>query len=391
MGNPRARYTLEFKVEAVRMVRNGQSQAAVAKILGISTQTLNSWLKADEAGKLAGAGKLVSAEQMEIARLRAENANLRMERDILGKSDGILREEVSVKYAWIERHSRQWPVSVACEALGVSPSGYHNRKARDVDPDRPRRRISNDALLVHIKAVHAESKGEYGWPRVWKRLLAQGIRVSKDRVQRLMKLHGIKARTKRRFKATTDSRHNLPVAPNLLQRDFSPTKPDQVWTTDITYLWTDEGWLYLTVILDLFSRQVVGWSLKPHMRTELVSDALRMAWFRRRPETGLIVHSDRGSQYCSAEFQDLLKSYGMQSSMSRRANCWDNAPTESLWGSLKQARIHGKRFATRREAMDEVIDWLSFYNHSRLHSTLNYVSPMQFEQDWHAAQRKEAA
>ncbi|MFX1670702.1 IS3 family transposase [Paraburkholderia sp. A2WS-5] len=391
MGNPRARYTLEFKVEAVRMVRNGQSQAAVAKILGISTQTLNSWLKADEAGKLAGAGKQVSAEQMEIARLRAENAKLRMERDILGKSDGILREEVGVKYAWIERHSRQWPVSVACEALGVSPSGYHNRKARDVDPDRPRRRISNDALLVHIKAVHAESKGEYGWPRVWKKLLAQGIRVSKDRVQRLMKLHGIKARTKRRFKATTDSSHNLPVAPNLLQRDFSPAKPDQVWTTDITYLWTDEGWLYLTVILDLFSRQVVGWSLKPHMRTELVSDALRMAWFRRRPETGLIVHSDRGSQYCSAEFQDLLKSYGMQSSMSRRANCWDNAPTESLWGSLKQARIHGKRFATRREAMDEVIDWLSFYNHSRLHSTLNYVSPMQFEQDWHAAQRKEAA
>ncbi|MBN3793301.1 IS3 family transposase [Burkholderia sp. Ac-20353] len=391
MGNPRARYTLEFKVEAVRMVRNGQSQAAVAKILGISTQTLNSWLKADEAGKLAGAGKQVSAEQMEIARLRAENAKLRMERDILGKSDGILREEVGVKYAWIERHSRQWPVSVACEALGVSPSGYHNRKARDVDPDRPRRRISNDGLLVHIKAVHAESKGEYGWPRVWKKLLAQGIRVSKDRVQGLMKLHGIKARTKRRFKATTDSRHNLPVAPNVLQRDFSPAKPDQVWTTDITYLWTDEGWLYLTVILDLFSRQVVGWSLKPHMRTELVSDALRMAWFRRRPETGLIVHSDRGSQYCSAEFQDLLKSYGMQSSMSRRANCWDNAPTESLWGSLKQARIHGQRFATRREAMDEVIDWLSFYNHSRLHSTLNYVSPMQFEQDWHAAQRKEAA
>ena len=191
-----------------------------------------------------------------------------------------------MKYAWIERHSRQWPVSVACQALGVSPSGYHNRKARDVDPDRPRRRISNDALLVHIRAVHAESKGEYGWPRVWKKLLAQGIRVSKDRVQRLMKLHGIKARTKRRFKATTDSKHNLPVAPNLLQRDFSSAKPDQVWTTDITYLWTDEGWLYLTVILDLFSRQVVGWSLKPHMRTELVSDALRMAWFGvgRRPD-----------------------------------------------------------------------------------------------------------
>jgi transposase InsO family protein len=145
-----------------------------------------------------------------------------------------------LKYAWIEFHSRQWPVSLTCQVLGVSPSGYHARKARDVDTERPRRRISNDALLVHIKAVHAESKGEYGWPRVWKKLLAQGIRVSKDRVQRLMKLHGIRAKTKRRFKATTDSNHNLPVAPNLLQRDFSPARPDQAWSTDITYLWTDE-------------------------------------------------------------------------------------------------------------------------------------------------------
>jgi putative transposase len=266
-----------------------------------------------------------------------------------------------MKYAWIELHSRQWPVSLTCQVLGVSPSGYHARKARDVDTDRPRRRISNDALLVHIKAVHAESKAEYGWPRVWKQLLAQGIRVSKDRVQRLMKLHGIKAKTKRRFKVTTDSNHSLPVAPDLLQRDFSPARPDQVWTTDITYIWTDEGWLFLTVILDLFSRQVVGWSMQPHMRTELVSDALRMAWFRRRPQAGLILHSDRGSQYCSHDFQDLLKGYGMRSSMSRKGNCWDNSPTESLWGSLKRARILGQRFATRREAMDEVIDWLSFY------------------------------
>ncbi|MGF6483489.1 transposase InsO family protein [Paraburkholderia sp. JPY419] len=146
----------------------------------------------------------------------------------------------------------------AVSGTGRQPQWLHACKARDVDTDRPRRRISNDALLVHIKAVHAQSKGEYGWPRVWKKLLAQGVRVSKDRVQRLMKLHGVKAKTKRRFKATTDSNHNLPVAPNLLQRDFSPGGPDQVWSTDITYLWTDEGWLYLTVILDLFSRQVAG-------------------------------------------------------------------------------------------------------------------------------------
>ncbi len=297
-----------------------------------------------------------------------------------------------MKYAWIERHRRQWPVSLSCQVLGVSPSGYHARKAREIgDPGRPRRSISDDALLVHIRAIHAEVKGEYGWPRVWKELLTRGIRVGKDRVRKLMKLHGIKARTKRKFKAKTDSNHNLPVAENLLQRDFSPAQPDQVWSTDITYIATDEGWLYLTVFIDLFSRQVVGWSLKPHMRTELVADALRMAWFRRRPAQGLIVHSDRGSQYCGHEFQDLLKQYGMRSSMSRKGNCWDNSPTESLWGSLKVARLHGRRFATRREAMDEVIDWLGFYNHRRLHSTLGYLSPMQFERNWFASQQQRAA
>jgi putative transposase len=297
-----------------------------------------------------------------------------------------------VKYAWIERNRRHWPVSLACEVLGVSPSGYHERKRRENAPsDGPRRSISNDALLVHIRAVHAETKGEYGWPRVWKELLARGIRVGKERVQKLMQLHGIKARAKRKYKATTDSNHSLPVAENLLERDFAPPAPDRVWSSDITYIATDEGWLYLAVVIDLFSRQVVGWSMKLHMKTELVADALRMAWFRRHPEAGLIFHSDRGSQYCGHEFQRVLNGYGMRSSMSRKGDCWDNAVTESLWGSLKVARLHGRRFETRRDAMDEVIDWLSFYNHRRLHSTLGYVSPMQFERAWFAAQEKRVA
>ena len=297
-----------------------------------------------------------------------------------------------MKYAWIERNRRHWPVSLACEVLGVSPSGYHERNRRErARSDSPRRSFSNDALLIHIRAVHAEAKGEYGWPRVWKELLARGIRVGKQRVQKLMQLHGIKARAKRKFKATTDSNHSLPVAENLLNRDFTPAAPDRVWTSDITCIATDEGWLYLTVVIDLFSRQVVGWSMKPHMRTELVTDALHMAWFRRHPAPGLIFHSDRGSQYCADEFLRVLGDYRMCSSMSRKGNCWDNAVTESLWGSLKVARLHGRRFETRREAMDEVIDWLSFYNHRRLHSTLGYVSPMQFERAWLAAQEKRAA
>jgi len=180
----------------------------------------------------------------------------------------------------------------------------------------------------------------------------------------MVDVDGIRARGKRKFKATTDSAHGLPVAENLLNREFSPAAPDRVWTSDITYVATDEGWLYLVAVIDLFSRQVVGWSMQPHMRREMVIDALRMAWFRRKPEAGLIFHSDRGSQYCSGDFQAELAKYGMRSSMSRKGNCWDNAPTESLWGSLKVGRLHGQRFATRREAMDEIVDFHAFRTRS---------------------------
>jgi putative transposase len=236
---------------------------------------------------------------------------------------GVLREGIDVKYAFIERNRRHWPVSVLCEVLEVSPSGYHQRRQRTAQDKPHRTRVSDDALLANIKAIHAQVKGEYGWPRMWKELLALGVRVGKERVRKLMAQHGIRARHKRKYIATTNSNHDLPVAPNLLERNFTATAPNQVWTSDITYLATAEGWVYLAVIIDLFSRQVVGWSMQPHMKAELVTDALRMAWFRRRPQAGVIVHSDRGSQYCSGLFQDTLKAYGMRSSMSRRGDCWD--------------------------------------------------------------------
>ena len=181
------------------------------------------------------------------------------------------------------------------------------------------------------------------------------------------------------------------MAPDLVQRRFTPAAPNVVWSGDITYIATDEGWLYLAAVLDLHSRRVVGWSLQAHMQTSLVKDALLMACFRRRPAAGLIFHSDRGSQYCSQDFQDTLLVWGIRSSMSRKGNCWDNAPTESLWGRLKTACVHGRRFATREQARQVVMDWIAFYNHSRLHSALGYLSPMQFEQRWLAAQRKSAA
>jgi putative transposase len=281
-------------------------------------------------------------------------------------------------------------VSMSCEVLELGASGYFAWRRRR-NEGCPAGRHSDEALLAHMRAIHAEVKGEYGWPRMHKESVARGIRVGKDRVRKLMQQHGIRVKTKRKFVVTTDSRHSLPVAPDLVQRRFNPEVPNQLWSGDITCIATDEGWLYLAVVTDLFSRQVVGWSMQALMQTRLVRDALTMAWFRRRPEPGLIFHRDRGSQYCSHEMQDALRGWKMRSSMSRKGNCWDNAPTESFWGRLKTASVYGRKFATRREAMDAVLDWMAFYNHRRLHSTLGYLSPMQYEQRWYEAQRKKAA
>ena len=297
-----------------------------------------------------------------------------------------------MKYAFIQRHWRVWPISVQCRVLEVSVAGYHEHFVRRASAAQ-RRHLSDDALLVHIKAIHAETHGGYGWPRTWKELLARGIRVGKQRVQKLMQLHGIRAKGKRRFKVTTDSNHNLPIAPNLLNREFTVSEPDKVWAGDITYIATDEGWLFLAVVIDLFSRQVIGWSLRFDMTRDIVIDALRMAWFKRHTSklARLIFHSDRGSQYASKDYRDVLTEYGITASMSRRGDCWDNACSETLFGSLKVERLHGQRFKTRRQAMDEVIAWLLWYNRTRMHSTLAYVSPMQFEENWLASQPRQAS
>ena len=203
-----------------------------------------------------------------------------------------------MRYAFVERHRGIWPIVVQCRVLQVSASGYHQhrlRQAADAGPNwpavQPGRRLSDTALVVHIKAVFAEMKGAYGWPRIWRELAARGIRAGKERVRRMMKSLGLQARGKRRFKATTNSAHDLPIAPNLLARNFTVDAPNKVWTGDITYIWTDEGWLYLAVVIDLFNRQVVGFAMGERMTRTLVMDALRMAWFRRHPAPGLIFHS----------------------------------------------------------------------------------------------------
>jgi transposase InsO family protein len=220
-----------------------------------------------------------------------------------------------LKYAWIAEQSLRYPLVDMCEVLDVSVSGYRAWK-RGGRPDR--KRLTDAQMLALIRAIHAEIRGAYGSPRMVRELRARGFPAGRERVERLMRENGIRARHKRRYKVTTDSKHGLPVADNLLDRNFTPAAPNQVWTSDITYLWTDEGWLYLAIVLDLFNREVVGWSLKPRMAADIVTDALTMAWFCRRPAPGLMHHSDRGSQYASHAFQDKLTEYDMVCSMSRK-------------------------------------------------------------------------
>ena len=292
-----------------------------------------------------------------------------------------------MRYAWIDTQRQVYALTEMCPVLEVSISGYRSW-SRGGKADR--RRLSDVQLLALIRAIHEELKGAYGSPRMVLELRARGFAARKERVERLMREHDIRARHKRRFKVTTDSKHNLPIAPNLLDRNFAPAAPNQVWTSDITYLWTDEGWLYLAIVLDLFNREVVGWSLKPRMTVDIVTDALTMAWFRRKPAPGVMHHSDRGSQYASHAFQDKLAEYGMICSMSRKGNCWDNAPTESWFNSFKNERVHGWRWRTREDMTATAFEYIEvFYNRRRLHSTLGYKSPALFLQNWLTAQQME--
>ena len=285
--------------------------------------------------------------------------------------------------AFIDQNRGSYPLQALCAALQVSDSGFAAWRCAE----GPKKWLSDRHLLARIREIHEETKAAYGSPRIYQELRGCGIPVSKGRVERLMRENGLRGRHKRRFKATTDSKHSLPVAPNRLDQNFETEHPDQVWTADITYLATGEGWLYLAIVLDLYTRQIVGWAMRERMTKDLVIDALRMAWFRRRPQPGLIHHSDRGSQYCSHEFQKQLADYDMLASMSRKGNCWDNAPSESFFNSLKNERVHGSRYETRDAARADVFEYVElFYNRSRRHSSLGGQSPASFYEAWLKAQ-----
>jgi transposase InsO family protein len=279
-------------------------------------------------------------------------------------------------FRFIEEHRDRWPVRLLCEALEASPAGYYAWRERPISARRERR----EALVVEIRAIHAEVKGRYGSPRVHAELAARGRGCCVNTVARLMRDNDIAAKTARKFRRTTDSNHDLPVAENLLDRRFDPGSPNESWVADITYIPTREGWLYLAAVEDLYSRRVVGWSMADHMGSRLVVDALELAVQRRLPDEGLLAHSDRGGQYASEHYQRLLARHGITCSMSRRADCWDNAPMESFFASLKKELVHGADFATRAEARAAIVEYIeAFYNTKRRHSTLGYVSPAEYE------------
>jgi putative transposase len=281
-----------------------------------------------------------------------------------------------VRYAFIQEHRDDWPVRLLCQVLEVCPGGFYAWAARPAGARQQRR----DALVVQLKAVHREMKARYGSPRLHAELVARGQICCVNTVAKLMRQHGLAAKTARKFRCTTDSNHDRPVAANLLERQFEPAAPNRAWVADITYIATRAGWLYLAAVEDLYSRRVVGWAMGERIDSRLVVDALAMAVERRCPGAGLVAHSDRGSQYASDHYRRLLANRGITCSMSRRGNCWDNAPMESFFASLKKELVHHEDYQTRAEARASVFEYIEvFYNRVRRHSALGYKSPAEYE------------
>ena len=281
-----------------------------------------------------------------------------------------------MRYRAIQEHDRRYPIRLMCRALAVSAAGYYAWRIR---PESTRS-VSARTVLSAIRVIHRESRETYGSPSIWDALIKQGHRIGEHRVARLMRQDGIRAKTVKKWRATTQSHHRFPVATNTLNRQFTVASPNRVWAGDITYVWTAEGWLYLAVVLDLYSRTVIGWAMGTRLIGDLAERALIMALANRIPATGLLHHSDRGSQYAATSYQRLLGEYGIITSMSRTGNCWDNACVESFFGTLKRELVYHRHYATREDAKQDIFEYIEvFYNRKRRHSTLGYRSPAEYE------------
>ncbi|HEC1605889.1 IS3 family transposase [Pseudomonas aeruginosa] len=363
------RYPEEFKIEAVKQVtERGLPVAEVAARLGMSVHSLYAWIK--RYGKPQEQRQQEDDQQAELRRLRAELKRVTEERDILKKGRRVLCQGVRLKYAFISKLSVEYPVRRLCQTLKVHPSGYYAWLA---EPKSVRAK-EDQRLLGLIKHAWLESGGVYGYRKIHDDLRELGESCGRHRVARLMRGEGLRSQT-----GYYGGRPTV-ASPNRLERQFNVSEPNKVWVTDITYIRTYEGWLYLAVVLDLFSRQVIGWSMKPRMCSDLAIDALLMAVWRRKPKQEVMIHSDQGSQFSSSDWQSFLKANNLISSMSRRGNCHDNAVAESFFQLLKRERIRRKTYGTREEARSDVFDYIEmFYNPKRRHSSAMQLSPVEFE------------
>ncbi|WHI45265.1 IS3 family transposase [Microbulbifer sp. VAAF005] len=370
----RRKFKPEFKKDAVALVsEQGYSISKAAEAVGTTANNLRRWIK--ELEQEESGVRLDSGERAELDQLRREVKQLRMEKEIPKKGQRLLCERNEIKYEFIKKQQGSFPVRVLCRVMQVNKSSYYEWCRRSDSP------IDGQIwqLCHRLKALFAESRESLGSRRLMKLLRKEGFEIGRYRVRKLMKKLGLVVKQKKRFTLTTNSKHQLPVAENLLNRDFSPSAKNQVWTTDITYIWTLQGWLYLAVVIDLYSRRIVGWHLDRQMETALASRALVMAINLRTPTKGLLHHSDLGSQYASHSYQALLKQHGMVCSMSRKGNCWDNAPTERFFSSLKREWLTGNLYPTREGAITDVRAYIAYYNSRRIHTTLGDVTPIEFE------------
>ncbi|EMJ2334484.1 IS3 family transposase, partial [Enterobacter hormaechei] len=372
------RYPEEFKTEAVKqVVDRGYSVASVATRLDITTHSLYAWIK--KYGPDSSTNKEQSDAQAEIRRLQKELKRVTDERDIFKKSRGVLRKAVRLRYAFIRDNTCCWPVRLLCRVLDVHPSGFYAW----LQQPHSQRHQADLRLTGQIKQFWLESGCVYGYRKIHLDLRDSGQQCGVNRVWRLMKRVGIKAQVGYRSPRARKGEASI-VSPNRLQRQFNPDAPDERWVTDITYIRTHEGWLYLAVVVDLFSRKIIGWSMQSRMTKDIVLNALLMAVWRRNPQKQVLVHSDQGSQYTSHEWQSFLKSHGLEGSMSRRGNCHDNAVAESFFQLLKRERIKKKIYGTREEARSDIFDYIEmFYNSKRRHGSSDHMSPTEYENQYY--------
>ncbi|MCK5643470.1 MAG: IS3 family transposase [Gammaproteobacteria bacterium] len=366
---------MTFRQEAVRVaLTSGLSRMQVAADFGVGFSTLSRWIQLERKELPEPAAQ--SDLEAEVTRLRKENRLLREEREVLKKGNSILRESKAMRFRFIEENRGAVPTERLCSIMNVTSRGFRAFQSRPISQSQRKDMV----LLAHIREQHRLSLGSYGRPRMTEELKELGFDVGHRRVGRLMRQNSISVVRTRKYKVTTDSNHKFNIAPNLLNRNFTAARPNQKWVVDISYIWTQEGWLYLAVVLDLYSRRVIGWAVSNRMKRDLAIRALDMAVALRKPPKGCIHHSDRGSQYCSHDYQKRLRQHGFKTSMSGKGNCYDNAVVEAFFKTIKAELIWRHPWHTRRAAELAIFEYINgFYNPRRKHSALGWKSPLVFE------------